>query len=886
MPIWLSQSQRTSTSAVKSALCSEICSKGQASEFYIRGVGTFGGRATPLILLDGVEISSSDLNRIPAETIESFSILKDASATAIYGARGANGVMIVTTKSGEANSRAKVNVSLENSFLMPAKLVDYVDGATWMEEYNSALLSRSPSASPAYSDELIELTRSGASPYLAPDVDWYDLMFKKMTMNQRANVNISGGGSRVTYYMSLQANHDTGMLDIPKVYSFDNNINNWDYIFQNNIGYDLTRTTKIDLRMNAQIGRHKGPGYSVSELFQNCYSANPVKFPATYPAEEGDTHIRFGNAWLTQGEHTYINPYAKMLESFMETNYSTLNTTLKISQDFDFITEGLSATALVNFKAWGQTYYTRTMEPFYYLADATSTEDNLILNRIGNSGQDYIQESEISRSTDNTLYIDARIDYSRVFGGKHYVSGMLMYMQREYRSEILPNRNQGFSGRFTYDYGHKYLLEVNFGYNGTERLAREDRYEFFPAVSAGWVVSSEKFWQPLSNVVDYFKIRGSYGLVGSDETGTDGPHFLYIDNVSLTGSGSYHTGYLGQVQYNGPVINSYAVPNAGWERVKKLDVGVDLQLFGQVDIVFDWFYDQRYNILMERASWPATMGYAGATPWSNIGKVDNTGYELSVNWRKEIAKDLIFDFRGNFTYNRNKYVYKDEPDYPYVWQKETGHSMNLYKGYIADGLFADEADIASHATQNFGGTVMPGDIKYRDVNGDGIISPDDMVILSEYGDIPRIQYGFGLNITWKKLDFGVFFNGSAQRTIMINGISPFVSDNTYGERNMMTFIHENHWSVENPDPDAAYPRLGVRKTDVANNMESSSFWLRDGSFLRFKTLEIGYSFPHCRVYVNGDNLAVWSPFKAWDPELSYDSYPLSRTINVGVQVSF
>ena len=592
---------------------------GAASEFYIRGVSTFGGRATPLILMDGVEISSGDLNRIPSESIESFSILKDASATAIYGARGANGVMLVTTKDGMENSKATINVSFENSFMRPTKMVDYVDGATWMEIYNEALLTRNPDAGLKYSRDIIDLTRSHTSPYLAPDVNWRDVMFKDMTMNQRANVNVSGGGSRVTYYLSLQANHNTGMLDIPKTYSFDNNINQWDYIFQNNITYKLTSTTKVGLRMNAQIGHHKGPGYSVSDLFKYAYYANPITFPATYPSQEGDTHIRFGNAWLTQGERTYLNPYAKMMESFKEENYSTLNTTLNIEQDLGFITKGLSVKALVNFKGYASSNYTRTMEPFYYLAKMSSTEDNLRLDRIGNSGQEYIQEGEIKKGNDNTIYLDARIDYSRTFGEKHSVSGMLMYMQREYRNGTLPNRNQGFSGRFTYDYKHKYLVEANFGYNGTERLGKEDRFEFFPAMSLGWVVSGEDFWKPMEKYVNYFKIRGSYGLVGSDETGLQAnpaaAHFLYLDGVNLTGSGVYHTGYLGNVggdAYKGPVVNSYAVMNAGWERVKKLDIGVDLELFNQVNLTFDYFYDKRYNILMRRASWPAIMGYQNA----------------------------------------------------------------------------------------------------------------------------------------------------------------------------------------------------------------------------------------------------------------------------------
>ena len=317
---------------------------GSSSEFYIRGISTFGGRATPLIILDGVEISTADLDNLPSESIESFSILKDASATAIYGARGANGVMIVTTKDGTMNSKAKVNVSIENSFLQPVNMVDYVDGATWMETYNEAEQTRIQGVKPKFDQSLIDLTRAGTSPYLAPDVDWQDLMFKKMNMNQRANINVQGGGSRVTYYLGLQANHDTGLLRIPKTHSFDNNINRWLYVFQNNISYKLTNTTKVDLRMNAQIGRHKGPGLNMQELFRYTYLANPINFPAFFPAQEGDTHVRYGSEWLTEGSTMLVNPYAQMCKSFKETNSSTLNATLKVNQWLDFITEGLSVT--------------------------------------------------------------------------------------------------------------------------------------------------------------------------------------------------------------------------------------------------------------------------------------------------------------------------------------------------------------------------------------------------------------------------------------------------------------------------------------------------------------------------------------------------------------
>ena len=858
---------------------------GAASEFYIRGVSTFGGRATPLILLDDVEISTADLNNIPAETIESISILKDASATAIYGARGANGVMLITTKTGKENEKTRINVTVENSFNKPMNFPDFVNGATWMEMYNEAQLTRNPGATPKYSQLDIDNTRNQINPYIYPDVQWKDVIFKNMNMNQRANVNISGGGSKASYYMSLQANHDTGLLDTKKVYSYNNNINNWGYNFQNNISYKITSTTKIDLHMNAQIRNKKGPNYSTSDLFAQMLYCNPINFPVTFPAQPGDTHIRFGNAIWT-GSSVRTNPYAYMLSSFKEYNENTLNTSLKINQKLDFVTKGLSVQAMVNWKNWASSSYNRTIEPYYYGIKGgsynPSNPTDYEIERLGTSGTDYLKTSDISKASDQTFYLDARVNYDRQFN-LHHVTGMLMYMQREYRSSVLPERNQGFSGRFTYDYGQRYLVELNFGYNGTERLAKKERFEFFPAVSLGWVISNEKFFEPMTKYIDNLKIRGSYGLVGSDETGLSAgaQHFLYIDQVSLNNIG-FTTGVDMNYTLYGPLVTNYAVVNGGWERVKKLDIGIDLELFRQLTITADYFNEKRYNILLHREAWPESLGYYTAKPWSNKGKVDNWGIELSVNWRKEFTKDLYVDFRGNFTYTENKYVNLDEPVYPYVWKTSTGKPLSRTTGYIAQGLFSSQEEIDNSPTQNLGSTVKPGDIKYRDVNGDGKIDGSDQVMISPYGTTPRIQYGLGMNVTYKKFDFGVFFNGSAKRTIMISGISPFGQS----DYNVMQFIADDYWSESNPNPNAKYPRLGLTSSQTANNTVASTYWMRNGNFIRFKTLELGYKFKYGRVYLNGDNIAVFSPFKLWDPELSWNAYPLQRTFNIGVQLNF
>lgn len=418
-----------------------------ASQFYIRGIGTFGGRATPLIMLDGVEISSTDLNYIPAENIESFSILKDASATAIYGARGANGVMLVTTKSGKENEKTRINVSVENSFNVPMSFPDFVDGVTYMEMANEARYTRTGTYDGLlYTQEQINNTRTNKNPYVYPNVNWKDLMFKNMSMSQRANINVSGGGSKANYYLSLQANHDSGVLNNKKLYSFDNNVNVWSYTFQSNVDYKLTPTTKIQLRMNAQLRNSGGPKTSTTDLFAEMLSANPVNFPAYYPssvAPSGADHMLFGNAFYT-GDLLYKNPYADLLTTYGEDFQSTILTTVKAEQELDFITKGLKLTGLISFKNWSKSYFTRTIEPYYYMVKTGSYDPydpeaaNYTLERVGTSGKDFITQSDPEKSADRTIQFQATLEWSRNFKGIHDLSAMLLYLQREYRVNPLP----------------------------------------------------------------------------------------------------------------------------------------------------------------------------------------------------------------------------------------------------------------------------------------------------------------------------------------------------------------------------------------------------------------------------------------------------------------
>lgn len=867
---------------------------GSGAEFYIRGIGTFGGRTTPLILLDDVEISASDLNYVPAENIESFSILKDASATAIYGARGANGVMIVTTKGGEYNSKTSINVSAENSFNFLDRFPQFVDGATYMSMYNKAQQARTPDATPLYSDLDIERTASHVNPYLYPDVDWQDVIFKNMSMRQRANINISGGGSKVKYFMSLEASHDSGLLNTKKFYSWNNNINIMNYTFQNNVSYKLTPTTTISMNMNAQIRQNKSPNATTSDLFEWTLKANPVEFPVTYPNIDGLDRVIYGNKYIS-GSTLYTNPYALMNSSYKETNQNTLNTVVKVDQDLSFITKGLKINAWVNFKNWSSSYYTRSITPYYYgvkagsydMADLANTDYELEL--LNSNGTDYITQSDIAKSQDQTFEFQVNLNYARQFG-LHNVGAMLLYKQREYRSDVLPNRNQGISGRLTYDYGQRYLVEFNFGYNGTERLAKEDRFGFFPAVSLGWVISNEAFFEPLRDKIDNLKIRGSYGLVGSDDLAeAGGSYYLYIDKIYNNDIDylTYTTGQDMNFKLGGPMLTYYAQRGLGWEKVKKLDVGLDITFLKDWTFTFDYFYDKRYDIFMQREAWPQSLAYHEAKPWSNIGKMDNQGVEFSINYAKTFRRDLSVSLQANFTYNKNKMVYVDEPNYPTIWQSTTGKPYSRITGYVAEGLFQSQEEIDNSPVQNLGSTVMVGDIKYRDLNGDGIINSDDQCMISKYGTVPRLQYGFGGTLNWKNFDFGVFFTGSALRSILTNGVDPFQSGIGVGNRNVLQFIADNYFDEEIGNFDAAYPRLGLLSGDVANNTVNSTYWLRNGSFLRLKNVEIGYKIPYGRIYVSGANLLTFSPFDLWDPELSsWNSYPIQKTVNVGIQLNF
>ena len=862
------------------------------ANFWIRGVSTFAGPTSPLIFIDGVEASTGDLNALSPEVIENFSVLKDATATALYGARGANGVMLVTTRNGRENERATINVRVQNSFTSPTETIELADGVDYMNVYNYALLNRTPEATPRFSQEKIEGTMKGLNPYVYPNVDWQNYLFKNMSTTQSANLNVSGGMKKVTYFLSASLNNDNGMFKNDPLNKFDNNINQFRVSFQGNIGAQLTETTKVSLRINSQILSYSGTAAGTGAIYSSIFYAPPVLFTPTIPAQNGEDHILFGNMdggpTPVEGANIYQNPYAKMVSGYSDRDESTVTTSFEIDQDLKFITPGLRIKGLISYKNWSTTTVTRSFTPYYYTVDSYTQN--------ANGGFDYTYRSLTKGTTalgtstgnggDRYLNIQASLDYARTFNDVHDVGAMIVYLQRDYNTNApgdyysaLSTRNQGFAGRLTYGYDNRYLMEANFGYNGSENFQDGHRFGFFPSVALGYNISNEKYFKPLTSVISNLKVRGSIGLVGNSFTD---PRFPYLTFVNLTGKG-YTFGNNWQTSMNGALITKYGADGAKWEKGIKTDVGFDLNLFNSLNITADYFQEKRSDIFMQRRMIPAETGVTGdLNPYANLGKVKNRGVDFSIDYNKSINKDLTVGVKANFTYATNQLLERDEPIYPEneKYRSEIGKPLNCYTGLVAIGYFKDEEDIANSPEQTFSSYTV-GDIKYADLNGDNKIDGSDQQIIGK-PTVPEIVYGFGGSVQYKNWDFSVFFQGVANTSLMMSDIHPFNSD----QSSLFKFIAEDHWTPENPD--AAYPRL-ITNINSHNNFQSSTFWLRNGAFLRLKSAEIGYTYKWMRLFISGENLLTFSPFDHWDPELGGGNglkYPNLRVGTIGLQMNF
>lgn len=877
------------------------------ADFFIRGVTSFGiGKVDPLILIDGVELSTTELARLRPDDIESFSVMKDATATAVYGARGANGVILVITKQGK-EGRAQIDFRSESSLSMPTSNVEFADPVTYMKLYNEGFTARNPFAEEMYPRQKIDATAERRNPVLYPANDWREIMFKEHTLNHRHNLSVRGGGKVARYYVAGSFSQDNGMLRVDKRNNFNSNVDLKSYTLRSNVDVDITKSTLLMVRLSGNFDNYTGPRQGGGEVYSQVVRASPVDFPAYYPLDrdhEHVQHIMFGGL----ERRSFINPYAQMVSGYRDYDRSLLSAQMELKQDLSMLTEGLTFRTMFNTNRISRFEVHRSYTPFYYQMMPFDPRTEVYSIDVFNEdqGTEYLDFDNVGggREQVSNFYMESALNYNRMFNDRHTISGMLVSIVRSNLSGTqqslqlsLPSRNFGVSGRATYGYDSRYFVEFNFGYNGSERFHKSKRFGFFPSAGLAWSVSNERFWEPIKEVVSNFRVRGTYGLVGNDAIGAASDRFFYLSNVEMNTSSLASTfgrdwGYT----RNGIVVSRYANEDITWETAYKTNLALEVGLFNKVQIQADFFRERRTNILMDRADIPTTMGLSAAVR-ANVGEAKAEGMDISINYSHAFSSGAWLQAMGNFTYATSIFKVYEEPIYEKEWWKSrVGSAISQPYGYLAERLFVDDSEVANSPAQNFGSVVMAGDIKYKDVNGDGQVTALDMVPLG-FPTTPEIVYGFGFSFGYKGFDVSTFFQGLANESFWMGGgvgpsnIQPFVDN-----KQIMKAFSDSYFSLDNPNVYALYPRLSTEHH--GNNMQLSSWWLRNGAFLRLKQAEIGWSFPNAwidrvrmqklRLYINGSNLFTMSHFKLWDVEMGGNGlgYPVQRVFNIGINASF
>lgn len=881
-----------------------------AADIWIRGIST-PNTSSPLVLVDGVERSFNDID---PEDIESLTTLKDASATAVYGVRGANGVILIKTKPGKVG-KPTVSADYYESFTRFTKMVDLADGITYMNAANEAM--RNDGIATKYTEDQIRNTIAGKDPYLYPNVDWLKEIFNDWGHNRRVNVNVRGGSEKVAYYASVSYFNETGMTVTDKnIDTYDSKMKYSRYNFTTNLNIDVTPTTKVEIGAQGYLGEGNYPAISSADLYNAAMSISPVEYPKMFFVN--------GEAFVpgTSTNNNFNNPYSQATRrGYDNLTKNQIYSNLRVTQDLDMLTKGLKLTAMYAFDVYNEIHvHQDRAESTYNFLDTSVPYDmngQPILQRIyeGSNVLSYKQETSGNKKT----YLEASLNYDRTFNDDHRVSALFLFNQQSKLlypkgtlEDAIPYRMMGIAGRATYSWKDRYFAEFNIGYNGAENFSHKHRFGTFPAFGVGWVVSNEKFWQPLSKAVSFLKIRYTDGKVGNSEVSDR--RFMYLDQMKENGDYGYKFGP------NGTKWSGYETVNMAvdliWEESRKQDLGIDLKLFNDdLSIVFDLFKERRENILLKREhSIPSFLGYNTSAPYGNIGIIENKGFDGTIEYNKRINKDWVIALRGNVTFNKDKWIQGELPEQKYEWMNQYGHNINGVKGYVAEGLFtqteiddmarweslsdANKAITPKPFASQFG-TVKAGDIKYKDLNNDGQIDAYDQTYISR-GDVPTTVYGFGFTVGWKDLSVGMMFQGVAGAERVLNGSSVNPFNGGGGSGNLYSNIGDR-WTEENPDQNAFYPRLsyGSETTSNINNFQKSTWWVRNMNFLRLKTLQISYNLPkpwvnkvhlkNAAVYVMGTNLFTLSRFKLWDPELNTDngaSYPNTTSYSVGINFTF
>ena len=881
-----------------------------AADIWIRGIST-PNTSSPLVLVDGVERSFNDID---PEDIESLTTLKDASATAVYGVRGANGVILIKTKPGKVG-KPTVSADYYESFTRFTKMVDLADGITYMNAANEAM--RNDGIATKYTEDQIRNTIAGKDPYLYPNVDWLKEIFNDWGHNRRVNVNVRGGSEKVAYYASVSYFNETGMTVTDKnINTYDSKMKYSRYNFTTNLNIDVTPTTKVEIGAQGYLGEGNYPAISSADLYNAAMSISPVEYPKMFFVN--------GEAFVpgTSTNNNFNNPYSQATRrGYDNLTKNQIYSNLRVTQDLDMLTKGLKLTAMYAFDVYNEIHvHQDRAESTYNFLDTSVPYDmngQPILQRIyeGSNVLSYKQETSGNKKT----YLEASLNYDRTFNDDHRVSALFLFNQQSKLlypkgtlEDAIPYRMMGIAGRATYSWKDRYFAEFNIGYNGAENFSPKHRFGTFPAFGVGWVVSNEKFWQPLSKAVSFLKIRYTDGKVGNSEVSDR--RFMYLDQMKENGDYGYKFGP------NGTKWSGYETVNMAvdliWEESRKQDLGIDLKLFNDdLSIVFDLFKERRENILLKREhSIPSFLGYNTSAPYGNIGIIENKGFDGTIEYNKRINKDWVIALRGNVTFNKDKWIQGELPEQKYEWMNQYGHNINGVKGYVAEGLFtqteiddmarweslsdANKAITPKPFASQFG-TVKAGDIKYKDLNNDGQIDAYDQTYISR-GDVPTTVYGFGFTVGWKDLSVGMMFQGVAGAERVLNGSSVNPFNGGGGSGNLYSNIGDR-WTEENPDQNAFYPRLsyGSETTSSINNFQKSTWWVRNMNFLRLKTLQLSYNLPkpwvnkvhlkNAAVYVMGTNLFTLSRFKLWDPELNTDngaSYPNTTSYSVGINFTF
>ena len=870
------------------------------AEFWIRGISSLNS-SSPLVLVDGVERDMSDLS---IEEIESISVLKDASATAVYGVRAANGVVIVTTRRGVAQ-KPVIEVKVEGGVSDLTSMPQLMDGANYMRLANEA------AGYEMYTSDAIYQTEHNTDPFLYPNVNWFDTLFKKYSNNSQAAVSVRGGGERARYYATLAYIEDNGNLNDNPEADYSTNIHVSRYNFRSNIDMDITPSTVLALEIGANMTdahqpapiTNTNPFSSIAtELFSLCYSQNPITTPVRVPiGRDLDGNIDWG--WGSDLTVSVGNPAERLFGSgYNKTSKSQIMSQILLKQDLAMITEGLKAQLSFSYDANSSNVQSRRRYSSLYAINGINDDGEYIISQT-RVGDDYLGYGYLN-SSDRATELKAQLNYDRVFAEKHRVGAMLMYYQREYvitdaptSTAALPYRKQGIAFRTTYSFADRYFAEFNAGYNGSENFEKGHRFGFFPAGALGYLISGEEWWNV--SFINYLKLRASVGLVGSDVLAANG-RFGYL---STWGFG------LGSHRFGGPTTGTTlmgigeeqeGVSDLTWEKGLKKDVGLEIKMFdSRLSLNFDYFHERRWDILIQRSSVPAIAGL-NTQPYANMGVMTNHGFEGTGEFADHIG-DFGYRLYGNFSFARNKILEKDEaPTDP--WRMRTGRPYGQCFGLVATGIFQNEDEIANSPVQEFGSYGV-GDVKYLDYNKDNVINSHDEVPIG-FSRVPELNFGFGFQLTWKGFDFGAFFRGQSRVTYYL-GSTYFPFYTGVGKNNlfMAALDHVSVTTDELGNPiatnvDARYPRLTA--TANANNMQTSTRTIYDGSLIRLSDLEFGYTLAgndfikrfgcqSVRFYLVGTNILRWSPWTMWDPETGSrngNAYPLSRKINIGARLTF